>query len=191
MDNIRTEVAVIGSGPGGYVAAIRAGQLGKQVVCIEKEAAGGVCLNIGCIPSKALISAAKQYDKIRHAGEMGIIVGEPQLDVGKLLSWKTGIVNKLTSGVRQLIKGAGGQFIQGTAKLRSARVIEVQGEKGTFTVEADHIILATGSRPIAVPGFIVDNQDGMRHRMGGIWVKKCDCLKASKAMRVRLPQKPE
>ena len=158
MDNIRTEVAVIGSGPGGYVAAIRAGQLGKQVVCIEKEAAGGVCLNVGCIPSKALISAAKQYDKIRHAGEMGIIVAEPQLDVNKLLSWKTGIVNKLTSGVRQLIKGAGGQFIQGTAKLRSARVIEVQGEKGTFTVEADHIIVATGSRPIAVPGFVVDNQ---------------------------------
>lgn len=158
MDNIRTEVAVIGSGPGGYVAAIRAGQLGKQVVCIEKESAGGVCLNVGCIPSKALISAAKQYDKIRHAAVMGILVQEPSLDVQKMLAWKSGIVDKLTSGVRQLIKGAGGKFVQGTAKLRSPRIIEVQSKEGAYTVEADHIILATGSRPIEVPGFVVDNQ---------------------------------
>ena len=158
MDNIRTEVAVIGSGPGGYVAAIRAGQLGKQVVCIEKESAGGVCLNVGCIPSKALISAAKQFDKIRHADAMGIMVAEPRLDVAKMLAWKGGIVDKLTSGVRQLIKSAGGKFVQGTARLRSARIIEVQSEQGTYTVEADHIIVATGSRPIAVPGFVIDNK---------------------------------
>jgi dihydrolipoamide dehydrogenase len=158
MDNIRTEVAVIGSGPGGYVAAIRAGQLGKQVVCIEKDTPGGVCLNVGCIPSKALINAAKQYDKILHSDAMGITVQGAKLDVAKLMSWKGGIVDKLTSGVRQLIKGAGGQLVQGTAKLRSPRIIEVQSDKGSFTVEADHIILATGSRPIAVPGFVVDNQ---------------------------------
>ena len=158
MDNIRTEVVVIGSGPGGYVAAIRAGQLGKQVVCIEKEFAGGVCLNVGCIPSKALISAAKQYDKIQHSDAMGITVQGVQLDVKKLMSWKGTIVDKLTSGVRQLIKGAGGQLVQGTAKLRSPRIVEVQSDKGSYTIEADNIIIATGSRPIAVPGFVVDNQ---------------------------------
>ena len=157
METIRTQVAVIGSGPGGYVAAIRAGQLGKQVVCIEKEYAGGVCLNVGCIPSKALISAAKQYDKIAHADAMGITVKDLQLDVGKLQAWKGSVVEKMTGGVRQLIKGAGGQLLMGTAKLRSKNVIEVKSEKGDYLVEAEHIIIATGSRPIAVPGFDVDN----------------------------------
>ncbi len=158
MDNIRTDVVVIGSGPGGYVAAIRAGQLGKQVVCIEKESPGGVCLNVGCIPSKALISASKQFDKIKHSDAMGITVQGVQLDVTKLMSWKGTVVDKLTSGVKMLIKGAGGQLVQGTAKLKSPRLVEVQNEKGTFTIEAEHIIVATGSRPIAVPGFVVDNQ---------------------------------
>ena len=88
MQNIRTEVCVIGSGPGGYVAAIRAGQLGKKVVCVEKGAAGGVCLNVGCIPSKALINAAKQWEKLSHLGAMGITVSGQSLDVGKLQDWK-------------------------------------------------------------------------------------------------------
>lgn len=158
MDNIRTEVAVIGSGPGGYVAAIRAGQVGKKVVCIENGLVGGVCLNVGCIPSKALISAAKQVDKIRHADVMGISVSGVQVEVQKLQTWKQSVVDKLTSGVRQLVKGAGGQIVMGTARLRSPRLIEVKAPDGsTFTVEADHIIVASGSRPMAVPGFNVDN----------------------------------
>src|SRR3954453_6861970 len=102
METLKTEVVVIGSGPGGYVAAIRAGQLGKKVVCIERESPGGVCLNVGCIPSKALINASKQYDKILHSDAMGITVQGAQLDVAKLMSWKGGIVDKLTSGVRTL-----------------------------------------------------------------------------------------
>lgn len=158
MENIRTEVAVIGSGPGGYVAAIRAGQLGKKVVCVEKDNAGGVCLNIGCIPSKALISAAKYYEKLPHLETMGIKVTGAQFDVKQLMTWKAGIVDKMTSSVRSLIKSAGGQFVTGTAKLRTARIIEVQGPQGTYTIEADSIILATGSRPITVPGFAVDNK---------------------------------
>ncbi|MFO0573694.1 MAG: dihydrolipoyl dehydrogenase [Polyangia bacterium] len=159
MDNIRTEVAVIGSGPGGYVAAIRAGQVGKKVVCIEKELVGGVCLNVGCIPSKALISAAKQVDKLQHADAMGITVSGVQVDVQKLQAWKQSIVDKLTSGVRQLVKGAGGQLIAGTAKLRTSRIIDVTAPDGSkFTVEADHIIIASGSRPLQVPGFAVDNK---------------------------------
>jgi len=158
MENIRTEVAVIGSGPGGYVAAIRAGQLGKKTVCIEKDSAGGVCLNVGCIPSKALISAAKQYDKLSQLDTMGIKVAGAQLDVTQLMQWKGSVVDKLTSGVRQLLKSAGAQLVSGTAKLRSPRLIQVDGPEGQFTVEADHIILATGSRPITVPGFNVDNR---------------------------------
>ena len=158
MENIRTDVAVIGSGPGGYVAAIRAGQLGKKVVCIEKEQAGGVCLNIGCIPSKALISAAKQYDKLSHIDAMGITVSDRKLDVGQLMKWKGTVVDKMTSGVKLLIKSAGGQLISGTAKLRGPRTIEVEGPDGKFIVEAEHIIIATGSRPITVPGFTVDNK---------------------------------
>lgn len=158
IENIRTEVLVIGSGPGGYVAAIRAGQLGKKVVCIEKESAGGVCLNIGCIPSKALITAAKQYEKLSHLGTMGIKVAGAELDVAQLQRWKGSVVEKLTSGVRQLIKSAGGQFLAGSARLRDARTVTVEGPNGPFTVEADHIIIATGSRPITVPGFTIDNR---------------------------------
>jgi dihydrolipoamide dehydrogenase len=170
METIRTEVAVIGSGPGGYVAAIRAGQLGKKVVCVEKESVGGVCLNVGCIPSKALINAAKQYDKMLHSDAMGITVTGATVDVSKLMNWKGGIVDKLTGGVRQLIKSAGGQIIQGTAKLRSAKQIEVQTEKGPLLIEADSIILATGSRPITVPGFTVDNQR-IHDSTGGLSLK--------------------
>ena len=158
MQNIRTEVCVIGSGPGGYVAAIRAGQLGKKVVCVEKAAPGGVCLNVGCIPSKAMISAAKQWEKLSHLSTMGISVSGQSLDAGKLQDWKSSIVDKLTSGVRQLIKSAGGQFVSGTATLRDKNIIEVSGPDGNVTITADHIILATGSRPITVPGFTVDNQ---------------------------------
>ncbi len=158
MENIRTEVAVIGSGPGGYVAAIRAGQLGKKVVCIEKEKPGGVCLNVGCIPSKALISAAKQYEKLSHLSTMGITISGAKIDIAELMRWKGSVVDKLTGGVQQLVKGAGGQLLSGTAKLKGPRSIEVEGAQGKFTVEADSIILATGSRPITVPGFTIDNR---------------------------------
>jgi dihydrolipoamide dehydrogenase len=158
METLRTDVAVIGSGPGGYVAAVRAGQLGKQVVCIEKGLVGGVCLNVGCIPSKALISAAKAYEKLSHARAMGIHVQGLRVDVAEMQAWKGQVVDKLTSGIRQLIKGAGGQLLAGTARLLAPGRIEVtdaQGQKRL--VEAGAIILATGSRPIDVPGFPVDN----------------------------------
>ncbi|HZS40148.1 MAG TPA: dihydrolipoyl dehydrogenase [Polyangia bacterium] len=159
METLRTEVVVIGSGPGGYVAAIRAGQLGKKVVCVEKEQVGGVCLNVGCIPSKALITAAKNYEKARHNETMGIFASDVKVDVARLQAWKSEVVNKLTGGVKQLVKGAGGQLLLGTATFTAPRKLEVKKEDGsTIAVEADHVIIATGSRPIAIPGFTVDQK---------------------------------
>src|SRR5438270_13415569 len=104
METLRTEVAVIGSGPGGYVAAIRAGQLGKKVVCVDKEWAGGVCLNVGCIPSKALITAAKTYEHAHTSEVMGVFAEKVRVDTARMQAWKGEVVNKLTSGVKQLIK---------------------------------------------------------------------------------------
>src|SRR3954462_4219104 len=131
METLKTEVVVIGSGPGGYVAAIRAGQLGKKVVCVEKESSGGVCLNVGCIPSKALITASKEYDRAKHNETMGIFASDVKLDVAKLQSWKGDVVKKLTNGVQQLVKGAGGQLLQGTATFVAPRALEVKKNDGS------------------------------------------------------------
>jgi dihydrolipoamide dehydrogenase len=159
METLKTEVVVIGSGPGGYVAAIRAGQLGKKVVCVEKEQWGGVCLNVGCIPSKALITASKAYDHAKHNETMGIFATDVKVDVNRLQTWKCEVVKKLTGGVQQLIKGAGGQTLQGTATFVAPRKLEVKKSDGSvIAVEADNIIIATGSRPIGIPGFTVDQK---------------------------------
>jgi dihydrolipoamide dehydrogenase len=161
METVRTDAIVIGSGPGGYVAAIRLGQLGKQVVCVDKEFIGGVCLNVGCIPSKALITAGKAFEHARHGQTMGISA-EPKLDFSQTQKWKGEVVGKLTGGVRQLLKAAGARLVMGTAKLVSPRRVEVTPLAGSsdapMMLEADHIVLATGSRPIQIPGFAVDQK---------------------------------
>ncbi|MCK6482298.1 MAG: FAD-dependent oxidoreductase, partial [Planctomycetes bacterium] len=100
----RCDVLVLGSGPGGYVAAIRAAQLGKKVILVERGELGGVCLNVGCIPSKALINAASLVDKARKASEMGITFESLKVDLGKLVEWKNGVVKKLTGGIATLLK---------------------------------------------------------------------------------------
>src|SRR3954452_17728846 len=159
METLKTEVVVIGSGPGGYVAAVRAGQLGKKVVCVEKEYWGGVCLNVGCIPSKALISASKAYDHAKHNETMGIFASDVRVDVNRLQTWKSEVVKKLTGGVQQLIKGASGQLLQGTATFVAPRKLEVKKSDGSvIQVEADHVVIATGSRPIGIPGFTIDQK---------------------------------
>ena len=157
---------VIGSGPGGYVCGIRLGHLGIKTLVIEKESPGGVCLNVGCIPSKALIHAAKTYEKIGKADELGISVGKPTVDMKKMQAWKGGIVNKLTTGVKGLLKANSTDFTVGTAKIlgRGADGIKVEisggGKAGEAarTVVAKSIVLATGSRPIEIPGFELDDK---------------------------------
>ncbi len=153
------DVIVIGAGPGGYPCAIRLGQLGLRVICIEKDKPGGVCLNWGCIPSKALIHAASQYEEIGRAAAKGIAVGELSLDANQLQDWKDGIVARLNKGVRGLLKANGADYLQATATLRSARTVEVDSADGTETIEATKaIVVATGAHCIELPSLPFDGQ---------------------------------
>jgi len=154
------EAIVIGGGPGGYVAAIRLGQLGVKTLCVEEEAMGGVCLNWGCIPSKALIAAANLANKVRNAGHMGITVKDLEIDVAKMQEWKEGIVKKLTSGVTSLVKGNGGDIVLGKATITGANSVEVTTEDGkteSYTASKG-IIVATGTQMITIPGFEPDGE---------------------------------
>jgi len=153
------DAIVLGGGPGGYPCAIRLGQLGQTVACVEEEEYGGVCLNWGCIPSKALISNAHLYHKAQTAAEVGLSFGDIKLDVGKMQVWKDGIVKKLTSGVRGLLKGNGATVIEGRGRLIDARTVEVTGKNGKQTLTAKKgIVIATGSATIQVPGFEFDGK---------------------------------
>ena len=152
------EAIVIGGGPGGYVAAIRLGQLGVKTLCVEKEAMGGVCLNWGCIPSKALIAAANLANKVRNAGHMGITVKDLEVDVAKMQEWKEGIVKKLTGGVSSLVKGNGSTIVMGTANITGPSSVEVtsaDGKRETYTASKG-IIVGTGTQMITIPGFEPD-----------------------------------
>jgi len=151
-------VVVIGAGPAGYVCAIRLAQLGQKVTVVEKATVGGTCLNIGCIPSKALIAAGSLLEKIGHADAMGITAEGVKLDVSKLVEWKAGIVSKLTGGVAGLLKNHKCVYIEGTAKLTGKNSVEVTGKDGKQTLEADDIVIATGSIPIEIPGFAFDEK---------------------------------
>jgi len=148
------DVVVIGSGPGGYHAAIRAAQLGLTVACVEQGAIGGVCLNVGCIPTKALLHVAAALREGRHANDFGVSFGEPTVDLERAESWKQGVVSKLSGGVKQLLKGNGVTSISGRATLVDAHTLDVDGSQVSF----DKLIVATGSRPIAIPGFEPDGE---------------------------------
>jgi dihydrolipoamide dehydrogenase len=154
------EAIVLGGGPGGYVCAIRLAQLGIKTACIEEEEVGGVCLNWGCIPSKALIANAHFYDKAQKMGAHGIEVGGLKVDPPKMQEWKDGIVKKLTGGVRSLLKANGTTLIEGRGKLVSANTIEVTEKAGgkRRVVASKAIVVATGSATIQVPGFEFDGQ---------------------------------
>jgi dihydrolipoamide dehydrogenase len=153
------DAIVLGGGPGGYPCAIRLGQLGQSVACVEEEEYGGVCLNWGCIPSKALISNAHLYHKAHGADEVGLSFGDVKLDVPKMQSWKDGIVKKLTGGVRTLLKANGATIVEGRGRLIDARTVQVEGKGGSKTLTAKKgIVIATGSATIQVPGFEFDGK---------------------------------
>jgi dihydrolipoamide dehydrogenase len=165
MPEQRFDAVVIGAGPGGYPAAIRLGQLKVKTAIIEREYIGGVCLNVGCIPSKSVIHAAKMFEKMGHADDIGISIAQkPTLDMAKLQTWKSGVVNKLTSGVRTLLKANHVEIIEGDAKLDKPGpdghriTVKAKGDGSTQTIIAKNIVLATGSRPMEIPGFKIDQK---------------------------------
>lgn len=153
-----TEVAVIGGGTGGYVAAIRAAQLGLEVTLIEKEYLGGVCLNWGCIPSKALIHVADLKTQIDQAGKVGLITSEAKVDLKKLIGWKDSVVEKLRKGVSSLLSSNKVEVVRGTAALTSDRTLNVETPEGVRRFEFRHAIVATGSSPAALPGMPFDGE---------------------------------
>ncbi|RKD26753.1 dihydrolipoyl dehydrogenase [Ammoniphilus oxalaticus] len=147
------DVLVIGAGPGGYVAAIRAAQLGKSVVIVDKADLGGVCLNCGCIPSKALITAAAQYESAGSSSEMGISVEGVKVDFEKVQEWKNGITNRLTGGVGSLLKGNNVEHVKGEALFVNEREARVINGYDVDRYRFNHCIIATGSRPIELKPF--------------------------------------
>ncbi|WP_028398860.1 dihydrolipoyl dehydrogenase [Ectobacillus panaciterrae] len=150
---IELDTVVIGAGPGGYVAAIRAAQLGQKVAVIEKATLGGVCLNVGCIPSKALISAGHRYEHAKHSADMGIVAENVTVDFSKVQAWKDSVVKKLTGGVAGLLKGNKVEVISGEAYFVDANTLRVMTESAAQTYTFKNAIIATGSTPIEIPGF--------------------------------------
>lgn len=152
MSDKQTEVVVIGSGPGGYSAAFRAADLGKKVVLVEKFASiGGVCLNVGCIPSKALLHAAKVMDEADSMEDHGISFGKPKIDLKKLLGWKDGVVTKLTGGLKALAAQRKVEIMQGFAKFTSDKEVSVELDGKTTTISFENCIIAVGSTPVKLP----------------------------------------
>ncbi|MCQ0090666.1 dihydrolipoyl dehydrogenase [Roseovarius sp. M141] len=150
--DIHGEVVVLGSGPGGYTAAFRAADLGKKVVLIEKDSnLGGVCLNVGCIPSKALLHAAKVITEAEEMEDHGLKFAKPKVDLKKLVGWKSSVVSKLTGGLSGLAKGRKVEVVTGMGKFTGPNMIEVEGKDGKKTVSFDQCIIAAGSEPVTLP----------------------------------------
>ena len=147
-----TDVLVIGGGPGGYVAAIRAAQRGLDVTLVEKDAVGGTCLNTGCIPSKAYITATDIAHEADNAEEMGISAN-PEVDLTQMCEWKDSVVDQLTGGVGKLCKANGVELLEGTASFVDEHTVEITEDGESTELAFEHAIIATGSRPIQIPGF--------------------------------------
>ena len=146
-------LVVIGAGPGGYTAAFRAADLGLEVTLVERwPALGGVCLNVGCIPSKALLHAARVIEEAREMGEHGLSFGKPQVDTSKLRNWKNSVVRQLTGGLDTLAKQRKVRVVRGTARFASANRLEVERDGARETVDFDQCIIAAGSEPSVLPG---------------------------------------
>jgi len=165
--NRSTQLLVLGSGPGGYTAAFRAADLGMQVMLVERwPMLGGVCLNVGCIPSKALLHAAKVIEDAEEMGSRGIAFGAPEIDLAKLRGWKETVVKKLTGGLRTLAKQRKVEVVQGVGRFVSANVLEVMSNSGSERIRFEQCIIAAGSEAIRLPGLpddprIMDSTDAL------------------------------
>ena len=152
--DLHAEVLVLGAGPGGYTAAFRAADLGKRVVLVERwPTLGGVCLNVGCIPSKALLHIAKVITEAAEAHEAGIVFAKPQVDLAKLRQWKNNVVGRLTKGLSALAKQRKVEVLQGTGTFASPRSVRVESGAASKVVSFDHCIVAAGSESARIPGF--------------------------------------
>ncbi len=150
------DLVVVGGGPGGYVAAIRGAQLGAKVAVVERDKVGGTCLNRGCIPTKALYYSAKALKAARHAEDFGVTTGEVGFDIAKAVERKDGVVEKLVSGVEQLLKGNGVELIRGDAGIETGGRVVVKTAEGAEELGAKSTIIATGSEPALIPAFNID-----------------------------------
>ena len=162
---MKFDVLVIGSGPGGYVAAIRAAQLGKNVGIVERESLGGICLNWGCIPTKALLKSAQVFEYINHASDYGIKIAEATADFGQIVKRSRGVADGMSKGIQFLMKKNKITVIMGNAKLTKNKEVEVKDETGKITsYSADHIILATGGRAKQLPNLPIDGTHVIEYR---------------------------
>jgi dihydrolipoamide dehydrogenase len=155
---VHAEVLVLGSGPGGYSAAFRAADLGKKTVLVERYGTlGGVCLNVGCIPSKALLHAAKVIEEAKEMSANGVVFAEPRIELDKLAAWKNKVVGKLTGGLAGLAKQRKVQVVQGIGSFSGPHELSVKNGSGTTTISFDQAIIAAGSEPVEIPGFPHDD----------------------------------
>lgn len=170
VNQLNTTLLVIGGGPGGYVAAIRAGQLGIPTILVEAGQLGGTCLNIGCIPSKALIHAAEEFEKVNHyasGSALGISAAAPSIDVTRTVGWKDGIVKRLTGGVGALLKKNDVQVVNGFARILDGKTVEVKGADGELQrIRCEHLLLAAGSEAVELPfmpfgGMVVSSTEAL------------------------------
>ncbi|MCH8328774.1 MAG: dihydrolipoyl dehydrogenase [Nanoarchaeota archaeon] len=157
-DNIKAEIVVVGAGPGGYVAAIRLAQLNKKVVLIEGDKLGGVCLNYGCIPSKAMISASEFFNKIKRASKMGINADKVTMDFKKMQEWKDEIVFKLNKGIEFLCKKNNVEVVKGTAFFEGSNRLKVTNGKDVSYIDFEKAVIAVGSKPVEIPSFKFDGK---------------------------------
>lgn len=165
METKKIEIAVIGSGPGGYVAAIRAAQLGFKTAIIEKESLGGICLNWGCIPTKALLKSAEVYNKMKHAADYGLNAEQISFNFDAIIDRSRGVAEKMSKGIEFLMRKNNIEVIKGFGKLTGDKKVAVTHEGQTILVEAEHIIIATGARAKELPNIKIDNKKIISYRL--------------------------
>ena len=171
MSEIKTKLVVLGAGPGGYSAAFRAADLGIETIIVDaRDSLGGVCLNVGCIPSKALLHVAKVIQEAKHLSNHGVTFGEPSFDLDKIRGWKDSVVEQLTKGLSGMSKMRKVKHVQGYGKFTDANTLEVEGKDGKTTITFETAIIAAGSEPVTLP-FVPKDDDRIMDSTGALEMK--------------------